>query len=406
MGSCFSGDSVVLCLSEEIDDKALNTLMKLGLRDRFQGEFAKWERRREEIKQRFQAICTGRQNEMHTNLERDLEDIKVRLREAVIIEVLKAYPWVLSAQATCQVNSSQSSVAIAIDNRFVPREAILPKSSFLESARFKVEPNDATRKTYCIYFPRISVLTLRLDPLHDLFRILPESEQTFRDYIRSANFEKGFGGISFQTKKKRILILYHLLKDLSGLDRDQIRILADAVLNQRDTHTIIVLGLLKVSRKEDKGIIGYINTKISANQTASALKNNLRLPGKGSYPTKEEALWRDANDSASSVSDSRFFSLLSTASVDECLHEPITVAKEAAYHFLLGLINSLVDRIGQQVFTIQKEKYDKRIRRQVTSEEDKELVTLRSEFVYQVQDLSREHSQSYVHYSLGLWAIL
>jgi hypothetical protein len=43
-------------------------------------------------KQRFLGIRTERQNEMHIKLERNLEDIKVELREAVIIEVLKAFP--------------------------------------------------------------------------------------------------------------------------------------------------------------------------------------------------------------------------------------------------------------------------------------------------------------------------
>lgn len=82
----------MLCLSEKIDDKSLETLMKLGLADRFPKEFATWERRRGEIIQRFQGIRTERQKEMHTKLGRDLEDINVELREAVIIEVLKALP--------------------------------------------------------------------------------------------------------------------------------------------------------------------------------------------------------------------------------------------------------------------------------------------------------------------------
>ena len=82
----------MLCLSEKIDDESLEILMKLGLRDRFPNEFAAWERRREEIKQRFLGSRTERQKEMHTNLERNFEDIKVRLREAVIIEVLEAFP--------------------------------------------------------------------------------------------------------------------------------------------------------------------------------------------------------------------------------------------------------------------------------------------------------------------------
>jgi hypothetical protein len=92
MKSRFSGDDVVLCLSEKIDDKSLEVLMKLGLNDRFPKEFATWERLREQTIQRFQGIRTERQNEMHIKLERDLEDINAELWEAVVIEVLKAFP--------------------------------------------------------------------------------------------------------------------------------------------------------------------------------------------------------------------------------------------------------------------------------------------------------------------------
>jgi hypothetical protein len=92
MESRFSGDDIVFCLSEKIDDNSLETLMTLGLSDRFSNEFTTWERRRKEVTQRFQATFTERQKEMHTILERNLKDIKVALREAVIIEVLKAFP--------------------------------------------------------------------------------------------------------------------------------------------------------------------------------------------------------------------------------------------------------------------------------------------------------------------------
>ena len=66
--------------------------MKLALIDRFPKEFATWERRRGEVLQRFRGIRTERQNEMYIMLERNLEDIKVKLRKAVITEVLKAFP--------------------------------------------------------------------------------------------------------------------------------------------------------------------------------------------------------------------------------------------------------------------------------------------------------------------------
>jgi hypothetical protein len=75
-----------------MDDKSLETLMKLGLVDRFPKEFATWEGRRKDITRHFQEIRTERQKEMRTTLARNLEDIKVELREAVIVEVLKAFP--------------------------------------------------------------------------------------------------------------------------------------------------------------------------------------------------------------------------------------------------------------------------------------------------------------------------
>lgn len=82
----------MLRLSEKIDDESLETLMKLGLINRFPKEFSSWKTNREGMIQRFQQNRTERQNEMHTRLERNLEDIKIKLREAVIIEVLKAFP--------------------------------------------------------------------------------------------------------------------------------------------------------------------------------------------------------------------------------------------------------------------------------------------------------------------------
>lgn len=92
MESSFSGDNVELCLSEKIDDTSFEILMKLGLADRFPKAFETWKKSRENIIQRAEGILSERQKEMHIKLERDLESINVEIREAVIIEVLKAFP--------------------------------------------------------------------------------------------------------------------------------------------------------------------------------------------------------------------------------------------------------------------------------------------------------------------------
>jgi len=85
-------DGVVLCLSETLDDKALKTLMDLGLSTRFTKEYEAWEKRKTEIEKRFQSTITQRQAEVHVTLEQDSGDIQAKVREAVIGEILKAFP--------------------------------------------------------------------------------------------------------------------------------------------------------------------------------------------------------------------------------------------------------------------------------------------------------------------------
>jgi hypothetical protein len=88
-----SEDDVVLCLSEILDDKALKTLMStMGLSTRFPKEYEAWEDRRTEIAKRFQNILAQRQAEISVTLEKNLGDIQAEVREAVIGEILKAFP--------------------------------------------------------------------------------------------------------------------------------------------------------------------------------------------------------------------------------------------------------------------------------------------------------------------------
>jgi hypothetical protein len=86
-------DDVVLCLSENLEDKALKTLMRtMSLGTRFPKEYESWENRRSEIEKRFQKVLTRRQAEIRQNLEQASGDIQSTVREAVIGEILKAFP--------------------------------------------------------------------------------------------------------------------------------------------------------------------------------------------------------------------------------------------------------------------------------------------------------------------------
>jgi len=103
---------------------------------------------------------------------------------------------------------------------------------------------------------------------------------------------------------------------------------------------------------------------------------------------------REANNFATSVSDTRFLSLLNAARVHECLRDAVADAEETACACLRNQVESLVDGIGQQIFTIQKAECEKQIQREVTSGGEKELGVLRSEFVHQIEDLTRDRSRS------------
>jgi hypothetical protein len=234
------------------------------------------------------------------------------------------------------------------------------------------------------------VLTCHSGPLQDLFRVYPKAEKTFRNIIRAANLEKGITAPVFQFKKERILILHHLLTSTNGLDRRQIRTLADAVLIRGDMPTI--MRLLKVVAKGDKNGASGIFVLASAAKERFMTSIGRQSP----KISKEEALWREAYNFASLVSDYDFLKQLKTATLDECLRDPAVQAEEAAYACLRTQVDSLVDGFGQQILSMQKGECDRQIQREINSEEERELRSLHAGFVSQIEDLTRQRSRSYV----------
>ena len=254
------------------------------------------------------------------------------------------------------------------------------------------------------------MLTCNLDPLDDLFRIYPKAEQTFRGNVRAANLGKGIRAPEFQFKKERILILHYLLRKLNDLDGDQIKSLADAVLDRRDMRAA-ALDLLKTFVKGDKsgssgGFLSSTkelvkNTLGMGDEGSSSSRRIVAWGGKSTKPTKEETLWRGANNFASSLTDSDFLVQLKTTAFDETLRDAIAEAEETACTYLSTAVESLVSGIGQQILSTQKGECDKQIQREVGSAEEKELGVLRSDFVRQIEDSTRQRSRSYVYHTPG-----
>jgi hypothetical protein len=64
--------------------------MELGTR--FPKEYEAWEKRRIAIEKRFQKTITQREEEAHETLQKESGDLESKVREAVIDEILKAFP--------------------------------------------------------------------------------------------------------------------------------------------------------------------------------------------------------------------------------------------------------------------------------------------------------------------------
>ncbi|KAH9171607.1 hypothetical protein EDB89DRAFT_1906886 [Lactarius sanguifluus] len=213
----------------------------------------------------------------------------------------------------------------------------------------------------------------------DLFSMYPKAAQTFRGSIRAANLDKGIKSTDFQSKKERLLILYYLLENYGGLSADQTRALGDAVFVEWNKQK--VLELLKSFAKEEQG--GQFSAF-----------GSVPWGSKKAVLSKEEAMWRSANNYATSISDSRFLSHVKKISASDYLHDAAVECEETAYDCLTTQLDSLVSGISQQILSTQNDECDRQVQREVKSEEEKELKVARAEFVQQIEDLCRERSRS------------
>ena len=87
--------------------------MELGTR--FPKEYEAWEKRRIEIEKRFQKTTKQRQEESHKALQKESGDLELKVREAAIDEILKAFPLVLTVRlrlSLCVLTFSFASMSL------------------------------------------------------------------------------------------------------------------------------------------------------------------------------------------------------------------------------------------------------------------------------------------------------
>jgi hypothetical protein len=255
------------------------------------------------------------------------------------------------------------------------RDGFLPKSTSAAPVK-SVNPGEAAGKpdslTSCT-----TIITRCIDTLNDVFSMYPDAESAFQVFIHAAKLDKGISGkgTDFHFRKERLLILLHLLMTYKDLNMKQTISLRDAVLDNKDN--MKALKLLKTFAPGEKTGWSLVFWR-----------------GREVVLTKEESRWRDANDYASSVSDSGFLSYLKTIPDANYLHDAAVKCEEAAYTGLKTQLDSLVLGISQKIFSIQEEQCNCQLKDEVMKEEEKELKVSRVEFSRKIEDLSRGRSKS------------
>jgi hypothetical protein len=219
-----------------------------------------------------------------------------------------------------------------------------------------------------------TILTRSIDTLDVLFSVHPKAESTFLDVISEANMDNGIKGPEFHSKKERLLILLHLLEKYPNLNRQQTVSLRDAVLNNRDNQKA-----MKLLKSWAKGKISW---------------KSVFWRGEKVVLPNEEAMWRDANEYATSLSDSSFLAYVQTFPSDNFFHDAAVDCEKAAYTCLRTLLGSLVSKISDKIFSIQEEERNTRVSHEVKDDEEKELKASRIEFFRKIEELSRERSKS------------
>lgn len=220
-----------------------------------------------------------------------------------------------------------------------------------------------------------TILTLGIGTLYDVFSIYQGANTTFLDAMSPENIDNGIKGTDFHSKKERLLTLLHLLDYYPNLTTQQIRSLSGAVLDNKDNK--FALKLLKSFSKGEK-----------------TDRHSVFWRGKDRVLSEEEAMWKNANDYALSLSYSRFLSYVAQFPAAHYLHDAVVKSEEAAYTCLRTYLDSQVAAISQKILPIRKEEREEQVRREVENEEQEELKASRLEFVRKIEDLCRERSES------------
>jgi hypothetical protein len=98
-----------LVLSEELEESAVLALINIAIADLFPGPCDKWRATNQDIRTRHQEEFGKRKDIVHQEIARGRDSLRRTLREVVVEDVLRLFPYVL----VCDVLDSDNVLLVA-----------------------------------------------------------------------------------------------------------------------------------------------------------------------------------------------------------------------------------------------------------------------------------------------------
>ncbi|KAI6020260.1 hypothetical protein BKA83DRAFT_674992 [Pisolithus microcarpus] len=321
-----------LCLSESLDDEALNILAKNGLRRRFPKECAAWAHESNAAVAQCKRMSTDELGKMGATLDKEEEKLTLAIHEAIVDTVLNLYP-------------------------FVEREA-LPR-------------------------PRGHQTTASLS-FQELVELYPKADEAFQRHMKG--LEK-ISDYKFRNIKERLCLLVEFASRSSEISKSKRREIAKAAVKEgfRGAQSALrdAFNISNTTRFYDA--IHYVAPVFPGSGSREDTK-----------AARAERILKEARDEANNISDSHFLKEVVKAKVIQEhpeLTASVQEANTAVQPYLVATIPQVTKKLVASIRIIQEDTIRDRIKADTESREQQEKRTFRLQLIRHINGTTSQTEQ-------------
>ena len=365
-----------LILSEELEESAVQALIDVGIADRFPELCDKWHATNHDIRSRYREKLEKRMDMVHQEIARGLGLLQCALREVVVEDVLRFFPYVL-------IHDVLSGTAMTYFTRFrsLQRDDLfisVQDSSHLDASQ------EATGRVFLWLTFSVSQCLMDFSGsvrLSDLESLYPSFRIVYQKYLHDARFDLVLRrDPGFESRKLRLLAVVYLLEKNQGLDtRGRAELIHD-VLVEGDFH----LEQQTLSRTEEKKPVG--TSLWGARPLFSASGSS------------EDSFEKEMRTLAARVPDAQFLLMMKSEGNKE-LRPVIDEVETLAHTQLVTSIDAVVTTMAHAVSAMQQEHCERAVQHEMDSEERKSRSKVLTKFIQDINAQAAGSQDSYASLS-------